>query len=284
MDHLGMLIYLAVLIMTRGSSSLTVEIWNEIGWHVPLFRNQWQWREGIEKLKVLNLNISHGKKSKVTRNIYDGRRRTALVQLDLQCLPFLRASRLFVVCNLSSFIFLIIVDHNQCGLLSIWIRDIMSVISRKEQGKSTASLWLRLGCRIRIALSNIMQYRIFPQRINYVYTSRWWLQIFFYVHPYLQKDDPTLPMFKWVEVSNYSISCSFIFLMNQLLVESVFDLGSFSWLFYDQSIVSMVLFVNAFRLFLLRFFLGSESQKMQISKVLFLARWDRGSCELVWGR
>lgn len=72
--------------------------------------------------------------------------------------------------------------------------------------------------------------------------------------------------------------------MNQLLVESVFDLGSFSWLFYDQSIVSMVLFVNAFRLFLLRFFSGSESQKMQISKVLFLARWDRGSCELVWGR
>lgn len=46
MEHLGMLIYLAVLIIiARGSfSSLTGEIWNEIGTlgHVPLFRNKWQ--------------------------------------------------------------------------------------------------------------------------------------------------------------------------------------------------------------------------------------------------
>ena len=182
-----MLIYLAVLIMTRGSSSLTVEIWNEIGWHVPLFRNQWQWREGIEKLKVLNLNISHGKKSKVTRNIYDGRRRTSLVKLELQCLPFLWASRLFVVCNLSSFSFLVIIDHNQCGLSSIWIRDIICLsspgknkanpqqVSDSDLGAGLDSHWVNILEVIYIYtytyIYNI-QSGIFPQKTSknmYVY-------------------------------------------------------------------------------------------------------------------
>lgn len=149
MEHLGMLIYLAVLIIiARGSfSSLTGEIWNEIGTlgHVPLFRNKWQWREGIEKLKVLNVNISHGTTSKVTRNIHDGRRRTALVKLELQCLPFLWASRLFVVCNRSSFSFLIIMDHTQCGLSSLSSRRNgcrLQERTRQIHSKSLTQTWV----------------------------------------------------------------------------------------------------------------------------------------------